>query len=328
MYVINGPIGNKGGVETFNKYLYNDLKEKEEKVYKLYIFKKPQNYDSIHLFELLKQKEFVIISSLYYGLLHLLLKKHKKIQILHGFKPFIFKWSLKNIILDPIKSFISFITILISSKTADFVVSNSYLTKAFYKRMFNLHSHPIGIFFKSSLPNPPKKENLIYDFIFVGNLHPLKNPHLLLDIANELKKRGFEPKICFIGDGSEKKSLQQKAENLKIKADFLGHIPHEKIWEYLNKSKIFILPTDLETFGLGVAEALSSGTHSFATKYCGITDFVKTSHLHILNYQNDIEKIEKILQTSYDKTPLHNEYKNFVLNNLFIDKLKELIDDK
>ncbi|NPA87734.1 MAG: hypothetical protein GXO01_03420, partial [Epsilonproteobacteria bacterium] len=69
MYVINGPIGNKGGVETFNKYLYDDLKEKEEKVYKLYIFKKPQNCDSIHLFELLKQKDFVIISSLYYGLL-------------------------------------------------------------------------------------------------------------------------------------------------------------------------------------------------------------------------------------------------------------------
>jgi glycosyltransferase involved in cell wall biosynthesis len=106
----------------------------------------------------------------------------------------------------------------------------------------------------------PTKEK--FDLIFVGRLNHQKNVSLLIKTTSLLKKQFPKIKVCIIGDGPERKELKSLTEKLNLTKNifFKGFIENkEEVYGHMKSSKIFVLSSVLEGFGIVVVEANACG---------------------------------------------------------------------
>lgn len=92
--------------------------------------------------------------------------------------------------------------------------------------------------------------------ISVGRLEPDKNIKFLFEAAKKINKIKKSIKWIFIGSGSEYR-LWKERETEYIR--FLGEISNEDLPEYYFNSDIFVTACNFESFGLSIAEAMSTG---------------------------------------------------------------------
>ncbi len=114
---------------------------------------------------------------------------------------------------------------------------------------------PHGVDLKKFKPGKEKD----FDVLTVANLNDQrKGIDLLLQIA-EISNAGF----FVLGDGKLKEEYLKIIENKKLKVNLLGRQPSK---EYYEKSKIYVLPSRYEAFGLVLLEAMASGLPCIAFK--------------------------------------------------------------
>jgi len=103
-----------------------------------------------------------------------------------------------------------------------------------------------------------RKHNESTDIIFAGRLIKEKNVDVLIKSIKLLKDEIADVKCLIIGDGPERKKLEKSAfdfdlgENVK----FLGFLEkHEEVISHMKASKVFVLPSTREGFGIVTLEA-------------------------------------------------------------------------
>ena len=111
--------------------------------------------------------------------------------------------------------------------------------------------------FDSLLQTPVYR--LQQDKIVLGNagrLVPQKGQEILIEVAKQLKAKGYSFEILVAGEGKLKESLLQKAleEGVAEQLRFLGFI--ESMPRFLHSIDIFLLPSHWEGFGYVIAEAM------------------------------------------------------------------------
>lgn len=126
-----------------------------------------------------------------------------------------------------------------------------------YKRI-NPHSilihNIIGEPFES-VPFIPleKKENIV---LFVGRLHPEKNIRQIVEMYSSLSNTNLW-KLVIIGDGPEKKYLDEFIHKNSVNNIVLiGNKNKEEVCKYMKKSKILVLASETEAFGLVLVESM------------------------------------------------------------------------
>ena len=108
------------------------------------------------------------------------------------------------------------------------------------------------------------RENI---FLSIGRIQEQKRQMETLNFLNNFKKIDNSFLCYFIGGPSGKSGEEYlsklkdsvKELNLKSNVEFLGNLPHSKIKELMNKSKLLIHTSQYETFGLVAIEANSMG---------------------------------------------------------------------
>lgn len=91
---------------------------------------------------------------------------------------------------------------------------------------------------------------------YVGRLTPEKNVRLLARLEQQLLAAGHRDfQIVLIGQGAEEKWLR---ENLR-QAEFIGWLTGKELSREFANLDAFVFPSETDTFGLAVLEALSSG---------------------------------------------------------------------
>jgi glycosyltransferase involved in cell wall biosynthesis len=107
-----------------------------------------------------------------------------------------------------------------------------------------------------------QSEEKKYDIIYVGRLSEHKRVDLLLNAVSMASRDSPEIKCAIIGDGPERENLGRLAKELKIEenVDFLGFLEREEdVISGMKSSKIFVLPSTREGFGISVLEANACG---------------------------------------------------------------------
>jgi len=146
----------------------------------------------------------------------------------------------------------------ICTKLTPYNIANSLHTKRKLQKFFKspIPVIPNGINLQALEKAAPSKEK--FDVCFVGRVLKEKNIDLILEaVALATKQRALN--CIIIGEGPEKKTLQQKASKLELgnSVKFLDFVPEEEAYGFLKSSKLFLFPSHREGFGIAALEAMA-----------------------------------------------------------------------
>jgi glycosyltransferase involved in cell wall biosynthesis len=175
------------------------------------------------------------------------------------------------------------------------------------------------------------KNKIIY--IFSGKFIPRKRPLDILYAILDLKEKKLNYHFIFIGDGQQKKEcIDFSKKNCLSNITFLGFVNQRKIREYYAIADIIIMPSEYETWGLAVNEAMASGCACIVSNKCGcFKDLVYTrgEKKNGFVYQvGDIEKIKELfIFFDKNKKKIKNMKKNSlsIIQNFNLKKTSESI---
>lgn len=183
---------------------------------------------------------------------------------------------------------------------------------------------------KFKLKNYNEKENI---FLTVGRLGTEeKNTEFLLKVLEKVELKDW--KFFFVG-GIENKFQKkiddffQKFPEKKEQIIFTGLVKdRDVLYEYYNRSKVFILPSKWESFGIVMVEALAFNNYILTSNTCAAKDITNNEEVgeifSIANESELIEKVTKIIKKEIDlkeKEYLINSYKNRFKYSSIIESL-------
>ena len=111
-------------------------------------------------------------------------------------------------------------------------------------------------------------ENKLYDIIFAGRLIKEKNVDVFINAITLLKADFPKIKCCIVGDGPEKEKLVALTKEKKVyqNFEFPGFQEYEALIKKIKASKILVLPSSREGFGMVVIEAFACGVPVLTVK--------------------------------------------------------------
>ncbi|HHV71637.1 MAG TPA: glycosyltransferase family 4 protein, partial [Clostridia bacterium] len=164
------------------------------------------------------------------------------------------------------------------TKADKVIYVSSYLKDFAYKELGTAGNWTI-IFNGIAYPPPPvevaKKEELV--ILSVANLIPRKGLDILIKAFSLVSKNSPSRAVLrIVGDGPERKKLQQLAEELELKEQvvLLGRKNHAEVNREMANCDIFCLPSWHEGFGVVYLEAMAYGKPVIGCKNQGINDLV------------------------------------------------------
>ena len=145
---------------------------------------------------------------------------------------------------------------------------------------------------------------------YLGRIQNYKGLDQVIKILPKLNKS-----IVFLvmgkdsGDLNRLKNLARKL-NIQDKIIFTGEVSNEDALAGLSLSKIFILPSEWEAFGISILQAMAQGNAIISTRTEGGRFLIEKENGFLYNY-NDLKDLEnKIKVLIADKKMLNNVRKN------------------
>lgn len=109
--------------------------------------------------------------------------------------------------------------------------------------------------------SPEDPESKIHDIIFAGRFIKEKNVDLLIKAVALLKADFPDIRCCIVGDGPEKAALVELAKETGVygNIEFAGFQEYGALIGKIKASKVLVLPSSREGFGMVVIEAFACG---------------------------------------------------------------------
>lgn len=130
----------------------------------------------------------------------------------------------------------------------------------------------------------------------IGRLEPQKGHLVTFNALSLILKKYSLTKLMIIGQGSQKKILEQAAKNLKIEKNLIWQPPQENVGSVLNQLDLLLIPSLWEGLGLIALEALSVGLPVVASNIHGLKEVITNEETGFLVEPNNPEQLaEKII---------------------------------
>ena len=144
----------------------------------------------------------------------------------------------------------------------------------------NLVNIPLGVdleTFSPKLRNTQLRQELLKEqevlLIHLGRMSSEKNPQNSILTLIELRKRGVNARLVYVGMGPMFAKLKQLAADHPV--TFLGYIvDRKKLAEIMACADVSIAPGPIETFCLAALESLASGTPVIASSSSAVGEFL------------------------------------------------------
>lgn len=143
----------------------------------------------------------------------------------------------------------------------------------------------------------PVNLEIEYDFIYVGVLEKRKKVHLMLQALQRLKEFNIFPRLLIIGDGSQKKILEEIVKELSLSDQviFLGH--QSNILSLINKCRFFLLTSENEGIPCALMEAMACGKVPVTVNVADVSDIVIQNETGFLIEYYDVSLISATLKS-------------------------------
>ena len=152
-------------------------------------------------------------------------------------------------------------------------IEKEYIFSRLIKNKIECIGNPISM---EKILKQVNKDNYIkkYDICCVARLTEQKNPQKFIEIIEKVKKNIPKIKCIWIGKGELEKECKKIVEQkgLKENIDFIGF--QKNPYQYMAASKIFLLTSSWEGFGLVAFEALTLGLPCVVSDVGGLPNIV------------------------------------------------------
>ncbi len=157
--------------------------------------------------------------------------------------------------------------------------------------------------------------------LFVGTIEPRKDQEIVLDSFEELAKKHTDLNLIFIGkQGWKVEEFVEKIDNHPLRGErffYFNNISDEELEQFYRQAWLVIYLSKHEGYGLPIAESLSYGNVTIASKNSSMyevggnfTDYV------VFNAQNEI--VDNI-SFYYDNPQIYREKKQLIKNEFTAD---------
>ena len=136
-----------------------------------------------------------------------------------------------------------------------------------------------------------------YLILQVGSLIPQKKADITIEAFSRVLKKYPQSKLRIIGDGVESENLKKQCNALKITdyVCFYGYLDNEEVLKHMGESRIFVMPSVNEGFGIVYLEAMSQKCIVIGTKGEGIEDVIKHGENGFLVTPNNPNELADII---------------------------------
>ena len=145
------------------------------------------------------------------------------------------------------------------------------------------------------LPDSPLRQELAPNgerlLVHVSNFRPVKRPADCIEILAKVREGGENARLIMVGDGPERSAVYYHAEQLGMEEHTVFVGKQANIAEYLGVADVFLLPSELESFGLAALEALACEVPVIATRIGGIPEVVNDGESGFLSDVGDVAKM-------------------------------------
>lgn len=122
----------------------------------------------------------------------------------------------------------------------------------------------------TDLFKPMDCDRVSNQILFVGRVAPEKN---LLSLFQAI--RPLDVRLVIIGDGPQRKELENGFPDLKNKVSWLGNIPNSELPFHINRSAIYILPSLYEGHPKALIEAMACAVPVIGCNSPGIREIIR-----------------------------------------------------
>ena len=147
----------------------------------------------------------------------------------------------------------------------------------------------------------------IYDLVFVGRFAAIKRVGDIVDAVSILIKGGKKLEVALIGDGPQRRLLEQKIEKFGLSKIFhlFGFLEENEKYSIMGNSKLFILPSEREGFSLSTLEAMAMGCIPIVSKpkfdeVFGVSHFVKNGENGIYFSVGNVNELAQAIISRLD----------------------------
>lgn len=171
--------------------------------------------------------------------------------------------------------------------------------------------------------------------IAVSMLNKRKARDELIKVFKNIIDKGFKEKLFILGDGPERKNLEQLVKELKLedKVLFLGMKSNPFIW--MKNAKFLVHPSYSEGFGYVLAEAMAVGCVSISYDCpVGPSDVLERGKSGILVEMGNLVELENAIETLLTNKEELSELKSNIEKRVYdfsvekcVNKFEVMIDE-
>lgn len=139
-----------------------------------------------------------------------------------------------------------------------------------------------------------------------------KGQQYIIQALGELKKQGitnYEYQLVGGGDQAHLKTIAEKY-NVTEQVKFLGAMPHNKVFEWLETIDIYTQPSRQEGLPRALIEAMSRAVPAFGARTAGIPELLENQFI-FSNTRKNIDEIIEILKSFDKKTLIEQSERNY-----------------
>lgn len=188
-------------------------------------------------------------------------------------------------------------------------IMNKMIERGFsQERIYQLYT---GININTFTPTSEVKRAPV--ILFVGRLVEKKGCTYLIKAMSEVQKRMPDMELVIIGDGPLRPALEAEAKQSLQRYSFLGFQPHNVVKQWMNRAKLFCVPSvaaangDSEGFGMVFAEASAMGVPIVSFRSGGIPEAVLHGTSGLLAKERDHYELAECILTLLENEELWNQ---------------------
>ena len=133
---------------------------------------------------------------------------------------------------------------------------------------------------------------------YVGRLAPEKRLGFLEQAWSRIRSRAPDTALVLVGDGPARADLEERAPP---GVHLTGFLKGEALARAFASADVFVFPSDTETFGNVVAEAMASGVAVVGVHAGGVIDIVRDGETGLVVQPNDLDAfVEPVLRLLSD----------------------------